>query len=88
MEDCSCNNQCNSVAKCDIFDFMAKHVGMTVIHPGGFASMMKDEGFFRTVSIMLNIMKNKEIKNRVKIMNHFFRENNDVFGCGIYYFKK
>ncbi|GAJ07068.1 unnamed protein product [marine sediment metagenome] len=36
MEDCSCDNQCNSVTKCDIFDFMAKHVGMTVIHPGGF----------------------------------------------------
>jgi ubiquinone/menaquinone biosynthesis C-methylase UbiE len=27
-------NDC-SIAKCDIFDFMAKHVGMTVIHPGG-----------------------------------------------------
>lgn len=41
MEDCSCNNQCNSVAKCDIFDFMAKHVGMTVIHPGGFEATNK-----------------------------------------------
>jgi cyclopropane fatty-acyl-phospholipid synthase-like methyltransferase len=41
MEDCSCNNQCNSVTKCDIFDFMAKHVGMTVIHPGGFESTNK-----------------------------------------------
>ena len=27
---------CESVSKCDIFDFMAKHVGMTVVHPGGF----------------------------------------------------
>jgi cyclopropane fatty-acyl-phospholipid synthase-like methyltransferase len=24
------------VVTCDIFDFMAPHVGMTVIHPGGF----------------------------------------------------
>ena len=29
-----CDNRC-SVSKCDIFDFMAKHVGLTVIHPGG-----------------------------------------------------
>lgn len=32
-----CNDNC-SVSKCDIFDFMAKHVGLTVIHPGGFKS--------------------------------------------------
>jgi len=55
---------------------------------GGFIGMMKDEGFFRTLSIMFNIMKNKEIKNRVKIMNNFFKENSEVFGCGIYYFNK
>jgi ubiquinone/menaquinone biosynthesis C-methylase UbiE len=30
-EDTKC-----SVAQCDIFDFMANHVGLTVIHPGGF----------------------------------------------------
>jgi methylmalonyl-CoA mutase cobalamin-binding subunit len=24
-----------SIARCDIFEFMAKYVGMTVIHPGG-----------------------------------------------------
>ncbi len=41
MEDFSCNNECNSVAKCDIFDFMAKHVGMTVIRPGGFEATNK-----------------------------------------------
>jgi hypothetical protein len=26
------------IETCDIFDFMAHHVGMTVIHPGGFDS--------------------------------------------------
>ena len=31
-----CANDCGSVSKCDIFDFMAKYVGMTVVHPGGF----------------------------------------------------
>jgi SAM-dependent methyltransferase len=30
-DECDC-----TIAKCDIFDFMAKHIGMTVIHPGGF----------------------------------------------------
>lgn len=265
MSDCSCNNECNSVAKCDIFEFMAKHVGMTVIHPGGFNStkklintlnitkdskvidiacgkgttailisqkygchvtaididkklieeakyltkkkgleskityyvgdalklpfndnefdaavsqamlvlvddkikaiqetnrvikkggiagwleltwkkeitkdfidkistvicaycmnnvstfdgwekifnkaginnlnvipldfnpnsniieMIKDEGIINSISIMVKIMKNKEIKNRMKIMNEFFKENSEVFGCGIYYFNK
>jgi ubiquinone/menaquinone biosynthesis C-methylase UbiE len=30
------NKKCDcSVEKCDIFDFMALHVGLTVIHPGG-----------------------------------------------------
>lgn len=29
-EECGC-----TVEGCDIFDFMAQHVGMTVIHPGG-----------------------------------------------------
>jgi ubiquinone/menaquinone biosynthesis C-methylase UbiE len=55
---------------------------------GGFTGMMKDEGFFRSLSIMINIMNNKEIKNRIKIMNKFFKENSEVFGCGIYYFMK
>ncbi|UCG92616.1 MAG: class I SAM-dependent methyltransferase, partial [candidate division WOR-3 bacterium] len=41
MEDYKCNDKCNSVSKCDIFDFMAKHVGMTVIHPGGLKTTHK-----------------------------------------------
>jgi len=39
MEDkCQCSGESDacSTEKCDIFDFMARHVGMTVIHPGGF----------------------------------------------------
>ncbi|MBI5807082.1 MAG: class I SAM-dependent methyltransferase [Ignavibacteriales bacterium] len=35
MNNSNCNNDCNSESKCDIFDFMAKYVGLTVIHPGG-----------------------------------------------------
>jgi hypothetical protein len=55
---------------------------------GGFMDMVKDEGFFRSMSIMFNIMKNKEIRDRTRIMNAFFKENSKVFGCGIYHFKK
>jgi ubiquinone/menaquinone biosynthesis C-methylase UbiE len=33
--DCLCTD---SIDKCDIFDFMAKYVGLSVLHPGGFAS--------------------------------------------------
>lgn len=55
---------------------------------GGFIGMMKDEGFFRSLSIVLNIMKNKEIKKRMNVMREFFSENSDVFGCGIYCFEK
>jgi cyclopropane fatty-acyl-phospholipid synthase-like methyltransferase len=41
MNDCNCNNECNSVAKCDVFEFLAKHVGITVLHPGGFEATHK-----------------------------------------------
>ena len=30
-------NEC-AIETCDIFDFMARHVGLTVVHPGGFAA--------------------------------------------------
>ncbi len=33
-----CVGECGSVSKCDIFDFMAKYVGLTVIHPGGYSA--------------------------------------------------
>lgn len=33
--ECLCND---SIDKCDIFDFMAKYVGLSVLHPGGFDS--------------------------------------------------
>ena len=55
---------------------------------GGFIGMMKDEGFFRSLSIVFNIMKNREIRTRMKVMSNFFSENSDVFGCGIYWFEK
>jgi ubiquinone/menaquinone biosynthesis C-methylase UbiE len=38
MESLECNCMDDSIEKCDIFDFMAKYVGMSVLHPGGFVS--------------------------------------------------
>lgn len=49
-----CEGDCCSVSKCDIFDFMAKHVGLTVIHPGGFNSTRK-------LLDILDIDKNKKV---------------------------
>lgn len=37
--DCSCAN--DTIEKCDIFDFMAKYVGLSVLHPGGFESTIR-----------------------------------------------
>ena len=31
-----CVGDCNSVSKCDIFDFMARFVGLSIVHPGGY----------------------------------------------------
>jgi ubiquinone/menaquinone biosynthesis C-methylase UbiE len=31
-----CVGDCNLVSKCDIFDFMARFVGLTIVHPGGY----------------------------------------------------
>lgn len=36
IESCEC-----SIEKCDIFDFMAKYVGLSVLHPGGFKATRK-----------------------------------------------
>jgi ubiquinone/menaquinone biosynthesis C-methylase UbiE len=55
---------------------------------GGMMGMFKDEGFFRSLAMMMRIMKNKEIKDRMTVLNKFFKENSDIFGCGIYYFTK
>ena len=38
MENSECTCKEDSIEKCDIFDFMAKYVGMSILHPGGFVS--------------------------------------------------
>jgi SAM-dependent methyltransferase len=41
MTSTNCECKDNSIEKCDIFDFMAKYVGLSVLHPGGFISTNK-----------------------------------------------
>jgi len=41
MSDDECKEDGCTVSKCDIFDFMAKHVGLNVIHPGGFRATLE-----------------------------------------------
>jgi hypothetical protein len=55
---------------------------------GTFLDNLKDEGIIHTFTIMFNTMKNKEIRRRVSVMNKFFKDHNDYFGYGIYYFRK
>ena len=38
MTNTNCECKDSSIEKCDIFDFMAKYVGLSVLHPGGFNS--------------------------------------------------
>ena len=55
---------------------------------GGIFSMIKDEGLARTIRILRNISKNREIKARMQAINRYFKEYKDYFACGIYYFRK
>ncbi|MCX6233962.1 MAG: methyltransferase domain-containing protein [Bacteroidetes bacterium] len=47
MNQTECKCQENSIEKCDIFDFMATFVGLSVLHPGGFAATEKLLGLCR-----------------------------------------
>ena len=43
MENDVNSDDTGSIAKCDIFDFLANHLGLTVIHPGGLKATKKLE---------------------------------------------
>lgn len=55
---------------------------------GGIVSMLRDEGFLRTIRILRNISRNPAIKSRMKTMRKYFAEYRDYFGCGVYSFRK
>jgi hypothetical protein len=55
---------------------------------GGIFNMIKDEGLIRTIRIIRNVSRNPEIKTRMQSIRRYFREYEDYFACGIYYFRK
>ncbi len=55
---------------------------------GGMVSMIKDEGFLRTIRILRNISRSPAVKSRMKTMRKYFAEYRDYFGCGVYSFRK
>lgn len=55
---------------------------------GNYFDTLKDEGIINTAKIMFNSIKNREIRNRIKIMDKFFKDYSDYFGYGIYLFEK
>jgi SAM-dependent methyltransferase len=55
---------------------------------GGILGLFKDEGLFRSISILRNISKNPEIKARMQAIRRYFKDYEDYFACGIYYFRK
>lgn len=57
------------------------------IHPmyfNGFKGMIKDEGIVNTIRVMKKYMMDKKIRTRMKTMNRFFKQNEDIFGYGIF----
>ncbi len=55
---------------------------------GTFFNKLKEEGIKNTIKIMFNTLRNKEIRERISLMNKFFKQYNDYFGYGIYYYQK
>jgi len=49
---------------------------------------IKEEGIINTIKIMFNSIKSSEIRNRLKIMGEFVKDNSDYFGFGVYVIEK
>lgn len=63
----------------------------TEIYPmyfGGFLGMIKDEGFVNSIRVIKKYLIDKKIRTRMMAMNRFFKQNEDIFGYGIYTVKK
>ncbi len=55
---------------------------------GSFMQNLIDEGLFNTVKMAFNIMRNKEIRKRSRMMNKYFNKYSNYFGLGTYVFEK
>jgi ubiquinone/menaquinone biosynthesis C-methylase UbiE len=54
----------------------------------GFLGMIKDEGLINSIRVIRKYMMDKKIRTRMMTMNRFFKQNEDIFGYGIYTMKK
>jgi len=58
------------------------------MHFSGFLGMIRDEGFVNSIRVFRKYLIDKKIRTRMMTMNKFFKENEDIFGYGIYTMKK
>jgi len=54
----------------------------------GMWGMLADEGLVNAGKIMFRYLTNSRVSKRMKIMDKFFKENDQYFGYGIYVGKK
>jgi ubiquinone/menaquinone biosynthesis C-methylase UbiE len=48
------------------------------------SGMLRDEGFLNTCRVIFKYLTNIRIRNRMRMMNRFFKEHGEYFGYGIY----
>jgi ubiquinone/menaquinone biosynthesis C-methylase UbiE len=58
------------------------------MHFNGFLGMIKDEGFINSVQVIKKYIVDKKVRARMLTMDNFFKQNEDIFGYGIYTMKK
>jgi ubiquinone/menaquinone biosynthesis C-methylase UbiE len=54
----------------------------------GFLGMIKDEGFVNSIRVIKKYLIDKKVRTRMMTMNRFFKQNEDIFGYGIYTMEK
>jgi hypothetical protein len=50
----------------------------------GFHGMIKDEGFINSIRVIKKYMTDRKVRKRMSTMNKFFKQNEDIFGFGIF----
>jgi hypothetical protein len=67
----------NDIRECDIFDFMATHVGLTVIHPGGLkaTSTLAEACGIDKITRVVDIACGKGFMNTGKVMFRYLTNN-------------
>jgi len=58
------------------------------MHFNGFLGMIKNEGFINSVRVIGKYITDKKVRTRMTRMDRFFKQNEDIFGYGIYTMNK